>query len=87
MLVDNIGELVTNDPAWGGLLGIVQDAAVAIDGDRIAWVGPSGNAPEGVDGPRVDAAGAALVSPRATIARAASTSTSPFWPRTFFQIT
>ena len=33
------------------------------------------------------ATGAALVSPRATIWRAVSASTSPFWPRTFFQMT
>lgn len=30
-LVDNIGSLVTNDPAWGGLLGVLQDAAVVVE--------------------------------------------------------
>ncbi|MEU3712358.1 imidazolonepropionase [Streptomyces catenulae] len=39
-------QLVTNDPSLGeGPLGLIQDAAVVIDGDRIAWVGPSSKAP------------------------------------------
>ncbi|GAA1829384.1 imidazolonepropionase [Agromyces salentinus] len=41
-LLTNIGELVTNDPAPGrdgGPLGIIRDAAVLIEGDRVAWVG------------------------------------------------
>ncbi len=41
----HIGELVTNDPAREGLLGLVVDAAVVIDGSRIVWVGPSDEAP------------------------------------------
>ena len=61
MLVEHIGELVTNDPAHDGALGIVHDAAVAIDGDRIAWVGEQRAAPDGVEGPRIDAAGAAAL--------------------------
>jgi imidazolonepropionase len=61
VLVDHIGELVTNDGSRGGTLGIVHDAAVAIDGDRVVWVGESGRAPEGLDGPAVDAGGAAVV--------------------------
>ena len=39
LLVDNIGELLTND---GDDLG---GAAIVVDGDRIAWVGPSRQAP------------------------------------------
>ena len=46
-VIRNIGELVTNDPAPGaGSLGILRDAAVAFD-ERIRWIGPSADAPEG----------------------------------------
>ena len=61
MLVEHIGELVTNDPAHGGTLGIVRDAAVVIDGDRIAWVGEQTAVPDAVEGPRIDAGGAAAL--------------------------
>jgi imidazolonepropionase len=61
VLVDHIGELVTNESSWGGMLGIVHDAAVAIDGDKIAWVGESRDAPDGVEGPLIDAQGAAAL--------------------------
>jgi imidazolonepropionase len=61
LLVEHIGELVTNDPSWGGMLGIVRDAAVVIEGDRVAWVGEQGAVPDGVEGPRIDAAGAAAM--------------------------
>lgn len=46
-LIDHIGELVTCDPSVGdgSPLGILQDAAVAIEDGRIAWVGPSAEAP------------------------------------------
>jgi imidazolonepropionase len=48
VLVDHIGELVTNDPAAGeGPLGIVRGAAVAIEGDRVVWVGTADVAPAG----------------------------------------
>lgn len=40
LLLTGIGELVTNDPDRPGLLGIVTDAAVAVKGGRVAWVGP-----------------------------------------------
>jgi len=61
VLVEHIGELVTNDPEHDGTLGIVRDAAVAIDGDRIVWVGERVAAPEGLEGPRIDADGAAAM--------------------------
>lgn len=53
VLIDNIGELVTNDgePLTG--------AAVVTGGDRIAWVGPTGRAPAADD--RIDAGGAAVL--------------------------
>jgi imidazolonepropionase len=44
VLLTNIGELVTNDPAPdrdGGPLGIIRDAAVLVLDGRIAWVGPA----------------------------------------------
>ena len=46
-LITGIGELVTNDPAAGdgGPLGPVRGAALVLDGERVAWVGPAGSAP------------------------------------------
>lgn len=40
-LIDNIGLLVTNDPSNGdgSALGVVHDAAMVIEADRVAWVG------------------------------------------------
>ncbi|MER8184131.1 imidazolonepropionase [Kitasatospora sp. NPDC094015] len=46
LLITDIGTLVTNDPALGsGPLGLVEDAAVVVEGSRIAWVGPAAAAP------------------------------------------
>jgi imidazolonepropionase len=61
VLVDHVGELVTNDPSRDGMLGVIHDAAVAIEGDRIAWVGERRDAPAGIEGPRIDAGGAAAM--------------------------
>ncbi|MEO9139989.1 MAG: imidazolonepropionase [Jatrophihabitans sp.] len=45
-LVVGIGELVTNDPAVDGTpLGVRHDAAVAVEGGVIVWVGPRSKAP------------------------------------------
>lgn len=56
----DISTLVTNDPSLGeGPLGLIQDAAVVIDGDRVAWVGESSKAP--ATDSRVDAGGRALL--------------------------
>ncbi|WP_260868045.1 imidazolonepropionase [Streptomyces sp. SAJ15] len=56
----NIAGLVTNDPELGeGPLGLLKDAAVVIEGDRVAWVGPSSKVP-GTDN-RVDAEGRAVI--------------------------
>ncbi|MEW1718663.1 imidazolonepropionase [Streptomyces sp. NPDC093109] len=43
----HIAGLVTNDPSLGDgtPIGLIQDATVVIDGDRIAWVGESSKAP------------------------------------------
>ncbi|MGP3954016.1 imidazolonepropionase [Streptomyces sp. 7N604] len=44
--ITHIASLVTNTPSLGsGPLGLIQDAAVVIDGDRIAWVGETSKAP------------------------------------------
>ncbi|MER5929698.1 imidazolonepropionase [Streptomyces sp. NPDC002054] len=45
--ITNIGSLVTNDPALGDgtPLGLIEDATVVIEGDRVAWVGPTAQAP------------------------------------------
>ncbi|UED85964.1 imidazolonepropionase [Streptomyces profundus] len=44
--ITHINTLVTNDPSLGiGPLGQIQDAALVIEGDRIAWIGTSSRAP------------------------------------------
>ena len=58
LLIDNIGELVTNADG-SGILGLRTNAAVAIEGERIAWIGPSSEAPAADD--RVDVSGAAVL--------------------------
>ncbi|MEU0933390.1 imidazolonepropionase [Embleya sp. NPDC005971] len=46
-LITNIGSLVTNDPDLGsGPLGLIRDAALVLDGDRVAWVGAAASAPD-----------------------------------------
>ncbi|MBL1119897.1 imidazolonepropionase [Streptomyces sp. 110] len=58
--ITDIATLVTNDPSLGeGPLGLIRDAAVVIDGDRIAWVGESSKAPATDN--RVDAGGRAAI--------------------------
>ncbi|GGP97661.1 MULTISPECIES: imidazolonepropionase [Streptomyces] len=59
--ITNIGSLVTNDPALGdgSPLGLIENAAVVIDGDRIAWVGPAAQAPAADES--FDAQGRALI--------------------------
>jgi imidazolonepropionase len=59
--ITNIATLVTNDPSLGDCspLGLIQDAAVVIDGDRIAWTGESSKAPATDN--RVDAGGRAVL--------------------------
>lgn len=49
-VITNIGELVTNDPQFDavvgdGILGIIHDAAIVIEGANVAWVGPASSAP------------------------------------------
>ena len=62
-LITNIGELVTCDSSLGEVdgdfLGVLHDAALVIDGERIAWVGEAANAPDADN--RVDAGGCAFL--------------------------
>jgi imidazolonepropionase len=53
VLIDRIGELVTHDGP------VRRDAAVVVDGDRIAWIGPAAGAPPADE--RIDGGGAAVV--------------------------
>jgi imidazolonepropionase len=54
-LVTGIGELTTQDPERGTL----RDAALVVDGDLIAWVGPAASAPAADE--RIDVEGRAVV--------------------------
>jgi imidazolonepropionase len=56
-LITNIGELVTNEAPAG--FSALTDAAIVIDRGRIAWTGPTAQAPPADD--RVDAAGRAIL--------------------------
>ncbi|MET7603063.1 imidazolonepropionase [Streptomyces avermitilis] len=60
-VITNIAGLVTNSPSLGDRspLGLIQDAAVVIDGDRVAWIGESSKAPATDN--RVDAGGRAVI--------------------------
>ncbi|WP_406354317.1 imidazolonepropionase [Streptomyces sp. NBC_01635] len=71
--ITGIATLVTNDPSLGGgsprsgtfesgggsPLGLLRDAAVVIDGDRVVWTGASSEAPAADH--RVDAAGRTVI--------------------------
>ena len=54
-VITGIGELVTNDDE----LGVLSGAALVLDGERVAWVGPAGLAPAADR--RVDVAGRAAL--------------------------
>jgi imidazolonepropionase len=54
VLITNIGELVTNAPE-GRVFTAIGDAAVVLEGGRVAWTGPAASAPDADE--RVDAAG------------------------------
>ncbi|MBY8869682.1 MULTISPECIES: imidazolonepropionase [Streptomyces] len=60
-VITNIATLVTNDPSLGdgSPLGLVRDAAVVIEGDRVVWTGESSKAPATDN--RVDAGGRAVL--------------------------
>ena len=59
-LVTGIGLLVTNDADWEtGPLGELRDAALVLDGERVAWVGPAAQAPAADE--RVDVEGRCVI--------------------------
>ena len=55
VVITGIAELTTNDSELGKL----RDAAVVVDGDRVAWVGPAADAPDADE--RVDVEGRAVL--------------------------
>ncbi|MCX4534685.1 imidazolonepropionase [Streptomyces sp. NBC_01669] len=59
--ITNIASLVTNDPSLGdgSPLGLILDAAVVIEGDRVVWTGESSKAPATDNA--VDAGGRAVI--------------------------
>ncbi|WP_138443703.1 amidohydrolase family protein [Sinomonas susongensis] len=63
LLVDNIGELSTqhweDGTAASAAASVIRGAAVVLEGERIAWVGPSSSAPAADD--RYDAGGRAAL--------------------------
>ena len=62
VLVDNIGELVTNDPSIGeGPLGLVRDAALLVRDGVVEYAGPRTGLPSAEANGRIDAAGAAVI--------------------------
>jgi imidazolonepropionase len=62
-LITHIGELVTNDPQRStgpeDLLGVLTDAALVVEGSRVAWVGATAEAPAADE--VVDAGGRAVL--------------------------
>jgi imidazolonepropionase len=60
-LFRNIGELFTNDPAWGDPFGILNDAAVEFDDGVITWVGRDADAHSRSASEVVDCAGNAVI--------------------------
>jgi imidazolonepropionase len=61
LAVVNIGTLVTNDVAVGrGPTGIINNAALVVEGGRVTWTGPSSACPDATED-RVDADGRAVI--------------------------
>lgn len=62
LLIDRIGELVTNDPTLGeGPLGVIHSAAVVIEDERIVWVGPRSDVRGDAADDYLDTAGRAVL--------------------------
>jgi imidazolonepropionase len=62
LVIDNISELVTNDPELGeGRLGVIRDAALIFADGVVQWAGPRARMPQGAALERFDAAGRAVI--------------------------
>jgi imidazolonepropionase len=61
LVVHNIGELVTCDPARGEAPGVIRDAALAASDGVLTYVGPASELREGTRAHEIDAGGAAVV--------------------------
>ena len=61
LVVTNVGELTTNDPALGDetSLGRLHNAAFVVDDEQVLWVGPNAEAPDADEA--IDASGAAVI--------------------------
>lgn len=58
--ITNIGSLVTNDQSLGsGILGEIENAALVIENDKIAWVGLTSDVPDSDQ--QIDIAGKAVI--------------------------
>jgi imidazolonepropionase len=58
-VITNIGELVTNDPEADDLLGTIEQAALVVEGDKVAWAGRAIDAPQADE--QYDAGGRAVL--------------------------
>jgi imidazolonepropionase len=63
LVLTDVGQLVTNDDTRPGLLGILEDAAVAIDGGTIQWVGTESDLPDKFRSYEMLSAGGSAVLP------------------------
>jgi imidazolonepropionase len=61
LLINNIGTLVTMDSHQNGDLGIIKDAVVLVDGERIFWCGEEKDCPYAVVDQVIDARGCAVI--------------------------
>ncbi|TDC80369.1 imidazolonepropionase [Micromonospora sp. KC606] len=59
LLVDNVGELVTNTADGEGRLGLRRGAALLVEEGQVAWIGPARDAPAADR--RIDAEGGAVL--------------------------
>ncbi|HEX2153563.1 MAG TPA: imidazolonepropionase [Acidimicrobiia bacterium] len=61
-VLEGIGELVTNDTGGEGPLGLLERAALVVEGDTVGWVGPRGDLPQRwSDARRIDLEGRSVI--------------------------